>query len=455
MEQGENRPAAPAAVHPVRAVLDEFFCRCIAKRDVEQCLALVSDQIYGVGSKDGEVAIGKEAFRTLLQTEIAALPDTVRYAIVDYVQKERVPGCWGCFCNIQTQATLSGMQTAYRMRLTAGVRREGERYLIDTLHVSTGAYQEEGEFFPLDFLSRGVGALNRETRRALMEIIGQIMPGGIVGGYVEDGFPLYTANEQLLSMAGYESYEEFNSDIGGMVINSIHPEDRIYVDGAMRKLAAPGDQYEIEYRMKKKDGSYFWVHDVGRKTVAADGRAAIISVLIDFSQQVCTKARLEFEAISDPLTGICNRKGGQRQIARMMPPAANYLFLMLDLDNFKRVNDIYGHRQGDQVLNAVAGLLTKSFCEPDVVFRMGGDEFAVFLKDCRDLQEPRTKIEGILESYRQMIESRYPAAKSTMSAGGVYGRKERSFIELYQLADEVLYEVKNGQKGRLKIRVIE
>ena len=76
----------------------------------------------------------------------------------------------------------------------------------------------------------------------------------------------------------------------------------------MAEILAQGDQYEIEYRMKKKDGSYFWVHDIGRRTVAADGRDAIISVLIDVSQQVHTKARLEYAALSDPLTGISTER---------------------------------------------------------------------------------------------------------------------------------------------------
>lgn len=108
--------------------------------------------------------------------------------------------------------------------------------------------------------------------------------------------------------------------------------------------------------MKKKDGSYFWVHDIGRRTVAADGRDAIISVLIDVSQQVHTKARLEYAALSDPLTGILNRKGVQSRIAEAMANPSSYLFFMLDLDNFKQINDLYGHKQGDEVLCFVPGI---------------------------------------------------------------------------------------------------
>ena len=441
----------------VRAFLDLFFQRYLVERDPRRTLEFLSDQIYSVGTGEEEVAIGKEAFADLLRTELTQLPFPIFYTMTDYVQKERVPGCWDCFFQMELQVTIpDGTQALYRTRLTAGIHWDGTRFLIDTLHASEASkYQENGEFFPLKFISQGTKSLSRETRHELMELIGQIMPGGIVGGYMEEGFPLYVANERLLGMAGYESYEDFAADIQGLVINSIHPEDRAFVNDEMAEILALGDQYEIEYRMKKKDGSYFWVHDIGRRTVAADGRDAIISVLIDVSQQVSAKARLEYAAVSDPLTGILNRKGGQTRIADAMRVPGSYLFFMLDLDNFKRVNDLYGHKQGDEVLCFVARHLTESFRKTDIICRMGGDEFAVFIADCGNVSAIQRKIQHLMEDYRETVQTRYPAAYSTLSVGGVYGSKSRTFAELYQLADTVLYEVKNDRKGQQRFRALE
>ena len=273
---------------PIYDVLHTFFQNYLVRRDGQATLAMLSDQMYSVGTGEGEVAIGKEAFRGLLAQELAAMPDPIQFAMTDYVQTQRAPGYWECFCNIATTVTLAdGTRAQGQMRLTAGVRQQGEGYLIDSCHASEASrFQEEGEFFPLKFLTERASALSRETRRELMEILGQIMPGGVVGGYAEEGFPLYVANDRLLHMAGYDSYEEFEADIWGLIIHSIHPDDRDYVNQEMAKLTDSGSQYEIEYRMKRKDGSYFWVRDIGRRTVAADGRDAIISVLVDIDQQV-------------------------------------------------------------------------------------------------------------------------------------------------------------------------
>lgn len=442
---------------PIYDVLHTFFQNYLVRRDGQATLAMLSDQMYSVGTGEGEVAIGKEAFRGLLAQELAAMPDPIQFAMTDYVQTQRAPGYWECFCNIATTVTLAdGTRAQGQMRLTAGVRQQGEGYLIDSCHASEASrFQEEGEFFPLKFLTERASALSRETRRELMEILGQIMPGGVVGGYAEEGFPLYVANDRLLHMAGYDSYEEFEADIWGLIIHSIHPDDRDYVNQEMAKLTDSGSQYEIEYRMKRKDGSYFWVHDIGRRTVAADGRDAIISVLVDIDQQVRIKNDLEYEAARDSLTGIYNRKGAQVRIAQAMQETADYLFIMLDLDNFKRVNDIYGHDQGDMVLCTFAQQLAAAFRQTDTVCRLGGDEFAVLVTNCRDIQALRRKLEAIIGDYDKMMRSRWPAARSTVSAGVVWGRSARTFQELYRLADEVLYEVKRTGKGRLKLRMLD
>lgn len=455
MKNGTLLPDSPD--RQVRAFLDLFFQRYLVERDSGRTLELLSDQIYSVGTGEEEMAVGKEAFAQLLYTEFAQLPDPIFYTIRDYVQNERAPGCWDCCCRMELQITLpDGTQTLYHTRLTAGLHWDGTRFLMDTMHASEASkYQETGEFFPLKFISRGMKALSRETRHELMELIEQIMPGGIVGGYMEEGFPLYVANERLLEMAGYENYEDFDADIQGLVINSIHPEDRAFVTAEIQALLTLGTQYEMEYRMKKKDGSYFWVHDIGRKTVAADGRDAIISVLIDVSQQVSTKARLEYAALSDPLTGVFNRKGGQARMTEAMKVPGSYLFFMLDLDNFKQVNDLYGHKQGDEILCFVARHLTESFRKTDIICRMGGDEFAVFIGDCGNVPVIQRKIQHLMEDYRQTVQERYPAARSTLSVGGVYGYKSRTFAELYQLADTVLYEVKNDRKGQQRFRALE
>ena len=454
MMEARTSAALPVYAHdPVYAKLDQFFSCYFARRDEAAVLALLPDHFLSVGTGADEVADGREAFAKLLREELIALPDPIFYTISDYIQRQRGCGCWDCFCSLDLQITIpNGTQVLYRIRLTAGLHREGEEYVIDVLHASEGScYQENGEFFPLKFLSQGSRQVNWETQHELMGIVSQVMPGGIVGGYIEEGFPLYVANDKLLEMAGYGSYRDFEEDIGGLILNSIHPEDWALVNREMARISQPGDQYELQYRMRRKDGSYFWVYDIGRRTVAADGRAAIISVLIDVSQQVYTQNCLLHEAEKDPLTGTYNRRAGQERILKAMQVSAGYLFFMLDLDNFKQVNDIYGHEQGDQALCSFAELMIQSLRKSDTICRLGGDEFAVFIADCQDIQAISLKFQGLIRAYEEMMARYWPAARSTLSAGGIYSDVPLSFTEIYQKADKVLYEIKKSGKGQLKI----
>lgn len=175
-------------------------------------------------------------------------------------------------------------------------------------------------------------------------------------------------------------------------------------------------------------------------------------MLVDISSDVRLRKKLEEEASRDFLTGVYNRKGGELLIREKMKHGEPYLFLMLDLDNFKRVNDFYGHEEGDEMLRYMAGLLTGTFRQTDVVIRLGGDEFAVFIQPCYDLEALRRKIERAAEEYRAEALRKYPDSGTSVSIGGICGSRARSFMEMYKLADSVLYEVKHGGKGQCRIR---
>ena len=139
------------------------------------------------------------------------------------------------------------------------------------------------------------------------------MPSGIIGSYMEEGFPLYVVNDTLLNMTGY-TYDEFVKTTGGLVINSIHEEDAKRV--SERIFQSTGDGYSIKYRIRKKDGNYIWVYDIGRKITVEDDRAVVISVLVDISNEIQNRYRLMEESYKDFLTGIYNRRGGMTPYSR-------------------------------------------------------------------------------------------------------------------------------------------
>ncbi|WP_418666940.1 PAS domain-containing protein [Allofournierella sp.] len=153
--------------------------------------------------------------------------------------------------------------------------------------------QQPSPFFPSPTLDRQ--ELDRQLGARGWDILSKSIPGGMMGGYLEPGFPLYFVNDFMLSYLGY-SYDEFVAAIGGKVINCMHPADRERVDRQVEEAFSRGAVYEVQYRMQKKDGSYIWVNDVGKKGLAEDGRGVCISVIRDISAERENRERLERQA---------------------------------------------------------------------------------------------------------------------------------------------------------------
>ena len=130
------------------------------------------------------------------------------------------------------------------------------------------------------------------SKEQAFELLKNSIPGGLIGGFMEPGFPLYFVNDNLIRHLGYDSYEEFAADIQGMVGNGIHPEDREHVNHVVSESLAVSDHYEVVYRMLAKGGSFIWVLDRGGLTTDR-GRKVIVSIVIDITQQRRLQERLQ------------------------------------------------------------------------------------------------------------------------------------------------------------------
>lgn len=267
---------------------------------------------------------------------------------------------------------------------------------------------------------------------------------------MEDGFPIYMVNDKLLDLLGY-TYEEFMQVTGGNVLNRIWKKDQEEAIAAAEKECQEHGEYEIEYRMMKKDGNFVWVYDRGRVITTQDGRRAVISLIVDISENVRIKNNLFVESVTDPLTGLYNRRGGEVMVTQKLGSGKPYIFLMLDIDRFKEVNDFYGHHEGDNVLKYVAEELKHCFRRDDVIIRLGGDEFVIFVHPCTSIPAIENKLAGISTVYQEKIDQEYPKSKSSLSFGGIYADHGIPFVELYKKADQILYEVKQQCKGTFRI----
>jgi diguanylate cyclase (GGDEF)-like protein/PAS domain S-box-containing protein len=203
-------------------------------------------------------------------------------------------------------------------------------------------------------------------------------------------------NQKLAAIVGY-SVEELK----GMTFQEItHPDDLdadlAQVDGL---LAGELDTYEMEKRYYTKDGHLIWVLLAVAIVREEDGSPRhFISQVQDISARKRLEAHTYELANRDTVTGLYNRRRFEeelkRQIDRCREEGESAALLLLDLDRFKLVNDSEGHVAGDRLIRGVGRALDERISEPDIVARIGGDEFAVILRDI-DLAQARAVAEEL------------------------------------------------------------
>ena len=208
-----------------------------------------------------------------------------------------------------------------------------------------------------------------------------------------------------------------------------------------------GVKYMIE---EHSDGVIEYLELIKEPVFDDDGNVSgIVTLINDITDNQLLKKELEKASMFDQLTGIYNRFATNKAIELAMKNhTRECAYMDIDVDIFKHINDTYGHLAGDAVLTEVATLLKESVRSNDVVGRMGGDEFVIFLHDIDSKDDVISVAERIEEKVRETIYYNNPEIKVTLSIGiSIYPKDGEDIEVLYSKADKALYYVKNHTKG--------
>ncbi len=200
-----------------------------------------------------------------------------------------------------------------------------------------------------------------------------------------------------------------------------------------------------EGRARERSGREFPVELVVT-AIAADEDRRLVAVIRDITERKAHQEELKHRATHDPLTGLLNRTGFVERIDAALDGRPSAL-LLLDLDRFKEINDALGHPVGDRLLQAVALRLTQALREGDTLARLGGDEYAVFLRDTGPA-EARRSAEALIESLRVPFAVEGLALQVDASLGIVtYPDHGPCAATLVQRADVAMYVAKSQRSG--------
>ncbi len=251
--------------------------------------------------------------------------------------------------------------------------------------------------------------------------------------------------------------ERFGLDVGvdGLLDKLYHSDVIFHEDKAriMRDIFGFIDgtsPKNPEYRIKNVDNHYYWYRV--RSTVIRDKRGAplrMIAFITDVDRQKKENISLKKRAEHDLLTGLYNRVTTTALIDKAISESNSnscHALCTIDIDNFKNVNDTLGHLVGDEVIVEIASEIQNQFREDDIMGRIGGDEFVVFLKDIspEDVQRKSKILQEIFCNTHPREDEDY---KITGSIGiAFYPRHGKSYRELFAKADTAMYHAKNSGK---------
>lgn len=236
-------------------------------------------------------------------------------------------------------------------------------------------------------------------------------------------------------------------------MNFIHQEDWPTLEKAFREHLLGQTSYcYVECRFTGKD-CVVWVAIRGKAKFDLAGKAVrIAGSMSDITEQKLAREQMEYMAYYDSLTNLPNRVLFHARLSEYLERAKTekqpLAFVLIDLDNFKMVNDIYGHHTGDLLLKEVADSVSSFITEQSFVCRFGGDEFIFFLYGYENKQEIKKFVTAIRNCIERSITIKYQVFQPEVSMGiSLYPNDGQDFDELLQCADLALYQVKGGKKS--------
>ena len=417
--------AGGGAVSAGQTVLSDstFVCR----NDEEFTLERLGNRVSGLaGYTPGEM---EELFRNkMLRLILPEEREAVRRTFTEQLSRSRTA------------------ETEFRIRHKDG----SVRWILDRVLLDVGP---DGREYLNSFLTD-----ISHTKKAYDELQDKLNRYEIILSQTEN--VLFEWDLQANTMTFSETWEKlFGLPPEGMLSGNIfvensvfHPDDLPLVTDRISALKN-GSPYEmVETRMVNARGRYLWCRL--RASAIRDEKGVLqklVGIIINIDTEKQAEQLLQDRAERDSLTKLLNknaaRKHAEEYLSRF-PEGANCALLVIDLDNFKQVNDMYGHLFGDAVLTRAAREISKLFRSQDIVARIGGDEFMVLMRGVSERSLLENRCQRLLQSLQAMFRSQKQKLPLSCSVGVAVSPDDgTTYFDLYNHADQALYQAKAKGKN--------
>lgn len=260
----------------------------------------------------------------------------------------------------------------------------------------------------------------------------------------ENYIPFFESMEHFMDIAQNGNTERDSDTHAFYQALSQDALNRIHESGKTRHV--------LEYLRTMPDGGDYWVQDEWTFLPNPEnGHLCAMLVIRDVGKQKQAEEALAHAAVRDGMTSLLNRTAASEEISEYLEDAGKsgtHFVFMIDADDFKTVNDTFGHQAGDSLLVMLAQGIRNCFRESDIVSRFGGDEFLVLAKNMPTQEAAKRRAEHLLSVVREIYATHTTVVGSVSIGISSYPADGKTLDELYARADEALYNAKRKGKNQ-------
>jgi len=293
-------------------------------------------------------------------------------------------------------------------------------------------------------------ALERETRfmQALLDGIDAVVMEARPPGY-----QFTFVSREAQNLMGYPVSDWLKPDFWA---SHVFSADKSWLEETIAVHTKKGESFTVDFRMTHHQGHDLWVRAINSVELDEENKPIMRGLIMDITEQKTAEDRIVYLAEHDSLTGLINRRRFQKELERATSYSQRYqqqgAVLFIDLDQFKYVNDTYGHQYGDEYLLDVSRKLSQVLRRTDILGRLGGDEFGVVIPKC-SFEEAHTVGMALLGTLTQESLKHNGKIIPVSASIGIALFPSQSAVpsDLLAKADAAMYTAKRKGRGQVHV----
>lgn len=275
------------------------------------------------------------------------------------------------------------------------------------------------------------------------ELFREVMKIQTAGALVTkaDTMEVLLVNDMALSLFGFppEDASRFTVE---KLLERTEEAERPHIHEIMQNVRDGNGSVSFEQTVHPAKGQRLHLLVNAKGVLLSDGERVIVHSMMDITERKELEENLLVLSETDALTGLLNRRSGEKRIKSAVEKGFQGMFCLFDVNKFKTINDSFGHATGDLVLKGIGNTMQTIFRSSDICIRLGGDEFVVFALKVSTREVGEQVLDRFLKGLEKFRPEELKGHPVTVSLGAVLVTEAMDFSEMYSKADSLMYECK-------------